>query len=239
MNRIKIIQSLLSSESKKNRELEYTDNEKYLAPIKTMVKQDISLYDLLKYTTNLKIVRIFEDGNFVITHLDFFKDQPMVGFAIFLFDEDQVVAHWGISMVKPDRLNPSGHSTIDGPTQVNDLDKSGANRVIIANAMEILVAGTGLPELAKYFDGDNYINHNPQASDGLTGLAKGMAERIKNGIITKYNKVNKIFGQGNFVLSITTGSLSGTATLFFDLFRIENGKIAEHWDVVSEGSIED
>ena len=41
-----------------------------------------------------------------------------------------------------------------------------------------------------------------------------------------------LLGEGNFVLVVSEGSFGRVATSFFDLFRIENGKIAEHWDTV-------
>jgi predicted SnoaL-like aldol condensation-catalyzing enzyme len=41
-----------------------------------------------------------------------------------------------------------------------------------------------------------------------------------------------VLGEGDFVLVVSEGSISGQPTAFYDLLRIENGKIAEHWDVV-------
>jgi predicted SnoaL-like aldol condensation-catalyzing enzyme len=41
-----------------------------------------------------------------------------------------------------------------------------------------------------------------------------------------------ILGEGNFVLSVSEGSFANQPTSFYDLFRIEDGKIAEHWDVI-------
>jgi predicted SnoaL-like aldol condensation-catalyzing enzyme len=38
---------------------------------------------------------------------------------------------------------------------------------------------------------------------------------------------------GNFVLVVSEGSFAGRATSFDDLFRVKNGKIAEHWDTIA------
>ena len=46
----------------------------------------------------------------------------------------------------------------------------------------------------------------------------------------KYDKVHKILGEGNFVLVASEGTFGGKHTAFYDLFRVANGKIAEHWD---------
>jgi predicted SnoaL-like aldol condensation-catalyzing enzyme len=38
--------------------------------------------------------------------------------------------------------------------------------------------------------------------------------------------------RGNFVLVVSDGAFGGKQTSFYDLFRVENRKIAEHWDAV-------
>lgn len=47
-----------------------------------------------------------------------------------------------------------------------------------------------------------------------------------------YKRNHKILGEGNFVLSISEGIFLNEDVAFYDLFRIENGKIVEHWDVI-------
>ncbi len=49
---------------------------------------------------------------------------------------------------------------------------------------------------------------------------------------TIYEKNHIVLGEGNFVLSVSEGQFAGKHTSFYDLFRIENGKITEHWDVM-------
>jgi predicted SnoaL-like aldol condensation-catalyzing enzyme len=41
-----------------------------------------------------------------------------------------------------------------------------------------------------------------------------------------------VLGEGNFVLVASEGSFGETPTAFYDLFRVQSGKIAEHWDTV-------
>ncbi len=52
------------------------------------------------------------------------------------------------------------------------------------------------------------------------------------GITMKYDRIHKVLGEGNFVLVVSEGSFAGAATSFYDLLRVENGKIAEHWDTI-------
>lgn len=48
----------------------------------------------------------------------------------------------------------------------------------------------------------------------------------------KYDEVQMALGQGNFVLPVSEGSFGRKYTSFYDLSRVENGKIAEHWAVM-------
>ncbi|MCP4305923.1 MAG: hypothetical protein GY798_05170, partial [Hyphomicrobiales bacterium] len=53
------------------------------------------------------------------------------------------------------------------------------------------------------------------------------------GLTLHIAKAHKVFGDGNFVLVLSEGSLGDQPTAFYDLFRVEDGKIVEHWDVIA------
>jgi len=42
-----------------------------------------------------------------------------------------------------------------------------------------------------------------------------------------------VIGEGNFVLTMSEGTLGPDAMAFYDLFRLEDGLIVEHWDVIA------
>jgi predicted SnoaL-like aldol condensation-catalyzing enzyme len=48
----------------------------------------------------------------------------------------------------------------------------------------------------------------------------------------KYDRIHAVLGEGNFVLVVSEGHLGGVHNAFYDLFRVEDGKIAEHWDTI-------
>jgi len=83
------------------------------------------------------------------------------------------------------------------------------------------------------FDGDAYIQHNSNIADGVSGLGAGLQALAEAGIVMRIGSLRNLYGQGNFVLAISEGDISGQPTAFYDLFRVANGKIAEHWDVIS------
>ncbi|WP_394835863.1 hypothetical protein [Pendulispora rubella] len=54
----------------------------------------------------------------------------------------------------------------------------------------------------------------------------------KAGVTMKYDRIHHVLGEGNFVLTVSEGTFAGEPTAFYDLFRVDRGKLAEHWDTI-------
>lgn len=183
-------------------------------------------------SASVDVVRVFEDGDYVVTQTDYNFFGPKVGFDIFRFEDGLIVEHWDNLAEKSEAVNPSGRTQLDGATEVVDLDKTEENKVLVKDFVEkVLVAGN-FEIMGQYFDGENYIQHNTQISDGLSGLGQAIAAMAEEEIYMVYEENHMILGQGNFVLSVSEGTFGGQKVAYYDLFRVENGKIAEHWDVI-------
>ncbi len=177
------------------------------------------------------VVRSFQDGDYVFTHTEYDFFGPKIGFDVFRFEDDLIVEHWdNLIEIKPP--NPSGHTQIDGATEITDLDKTAENKKLVEEFLTNILVKGEMDKVGNYFDGDNYIQHNPAVGDGLSGLGAALKAMAEQGIEMKYNKIHKVLGEGNFVLAISEGEFGGLHTSYYDLFRVENGKIAEHWDVI-------
>lgn len=150
---------------------------------------------------------------------------------MFRFENGKIVEHWD-NLQETAKPNSSGHTMIDGATELKDLDKTESNKKLFADFVEDILVNGKMEKMASFFDGDNYIQHNPNIPDQLSGLGKTLEELGKQGIFMKYDKVHKVLGKGNFVLVLSEGSFGKDHIAFYDLFRVENGKIAEHWDVL-------
>lgn len=183
-------------------------------------------------SAKVNTIRAFEDGDYVFTHTDYNFFGPKIGFDIFRFEDGKIVEHWDNLQETPSSPNPSGHSMIDGPAEAQDRGKTEENKALVRQFLDDILVNGRMEKLNSYFDGDHYIQHNPQMGDGLSGLGKALAELEKQGISMKYNKIHQVLGEGNFVLAVSEGRFGGTPTAFYDLFRIEDGKIAEHWDTM-------
>ena len=140
--------------------------------------------------------------------------------------------HWDNLMPYDGSKNPSGHTPFDGTTEVKDLDKTAANKDLVRNFVQDVLMGQHPENLTNYFDGNNYIQHNVSIADGLDGLGAALAAMAEQGIKMEYFTIHTVLGCGNFVLAVSEGAFAGQPTSYYDLFRVENGKIAEHWDVM-------
>ncbi|WP_347986571.1 hypothetical protein [Methylomonas sp. AM2-LC] len=191
-----------------------------------------ALKQLPKGSTKVDTLRVFKDGEFVFTHTNYEFFGPKVGFDIFRFENGMIVEHWDNLQEKPTNANPSGHNMLDGSTELTDLDKTEANKNLVRHFVDDILIHGRMNVLASYFEGDHYIQHNPLIADDLSGLGAALQAMSKQGITMKYNRIHQILGEGNFVLAVSEGDLAGRHSAFYDLFRVENSKIAEHWDTI-------
>ena len=183
-------------------------------------------------SARVNTVRVFEDGPFVFAHTEYNFFGPKIGFDVFRFEGDQIVEHWDNLQETPSKPNPSGRSMIDGTTVLSDLDKTEANKALVRAFVEDILVGGRVDRLSGYFADDHYLQHNPAVADGVSGLGEAVAAMIKAGVSMKYDRVHKVLGEGNFVLVVSEGQFAGKHVAFYDLFRVQDGKIAEHWDTI-------
>ena len=184
--------------------------------------------------TTVNNIRAFEDGDkvFLQTVYNFAGAGEQAAFDIFRFDENGKIAeHWDNLAAKAEP-NPSGRTQIDGTMELKDLDKTEENRELVKNFLYDVMQGNHPEKTPDYFDGDTYIQHNTGIADGLSGLGAALAAMAEHNIQMIYNTVHQVLAQGNFVLAVSEGTFGGAPTSYYDLWRVENGKIAEHWDVM-------
>ena len=184
--------------------------------------------------TTVENIRAFEDGDkvFLQTVYNFAGAGEQVAFDIFRFDnEGKIAEHWDNLAAKAEP-NPSGHTQIDGTMEVTDLDKTEENRKLVENFLYDVMQGNNLDKTPDYFDGDTYIQHNTGIADGVSGLNEALAALAEQNIQMIYTTTHQVLAQGNFVLAVSEGTFGDKPTAYYDLWRVENGKIAEHWDVM-------
>ncbi|MEM6327449.1 MAG: nuclear transport factor 2 family protein [Bacteroidota bacterium] len=179
-----------------------------------------------------RVVRAFEDGDYVVTHTEYDFFGPKVGFDVFRFEDGLIVEHWdNLADITPP--NPSGRTQLDGPTEVTDLDQTEANKALVRSFVETVLIGGDTSDLTAFINPEHYHQHNSAVADGLDGLGAALQYFAENGLVMEYDQVHKILGEGNFVLAMSEGRFgAGDHVAYYDLFRLEDGRIVEHWDVI-------
>ena len=185
---------------------------------------------LSRTNPRVNIVRVFEDGDYVFAHTEYDFSRRNVGFELFRFEDDQAIEHWD-NIQKRLGPNRSGHSMVDGTVEVADLDKTESNRRVVRSFVdEVLIAGkTEL--LADFINQEQFVEHNPNFSDQLADLQEAISAADEDDVSgVNYEKCHRMLAEGNFALSICEGYSNHQHSSFFDLYRLEQGLIVEHWD---------
>src|SRR5688572_12075446 len=177
-------------------------------------------------------VRIVEDGEFVVLHHDVYWPNRKAMFEIFRFENGLAAEHWSGIADHPEKT-ANGHSMLDGATEITDKKLTQKNKELVISFMQTVFIKGQFDRLSDFYHPE-IIQHNPLIDNTVSGLLKGVEELQKQSISIQIKKIFKVFGEGNFVLVCSEGEFAGKHTAFFDLFRVHNNIIVEHWDVLQE-----
>lgn len=189
---------------------------------------------LKKYGARIENQRMFEDDSHVIMHHLWKNATPMgaeemVAFHIVRFDAQGLIAeHWS-ALTEFEPSNSPNATMINGETQVRNLDDTQRNKSQVLELMGHHLVGDELEKFIPEYYLDDCKLHHPLMEEGAAGY---IALRSKEEFKLKYLKCHKIFGEGHFVLSISEGIYQGKRSAIYDLYRLRDSKIAEHWVVI-------
>ena len=178
----------------------------------------------------LTVVRAFQDGPYVVTQAKRKRSGRNVFFDIFRFEDDLVVEHWAFSTTDAPP-NQSGHTQTDGPTAAKLLENTEKNKSIVREYYQTIHVAGEHNKIPQYFSGDHCIRHEPGVRDGVAAFKRDLEELTKNRSI---DEIKFVFGQGDFVFIAAKGSHQDAPCVYVDLYRVEDGKIAERWGFAEE-----
>ncbi|GLY53137.1 nuclear transport factor 2 family protein [Lentzea sp. NBRC 102530] len=176
--------------------------------------------------------RVIADGDLVALHGVYhgFGPEPLVAFDLFRVRDGKLAEHW-------DALTPvvattaSGRSQTDGPAQPTGADTE-RNRELVKEFAQRILQDADYSVLTDYVSTETYLQHNPEAADGLDGFGAAAATWAQQGKNLVYKTVHQVVAEGDLVLLQSEGEF-GEPVAYWDLFRVQDGKIVEHWDVIA------
>lgn len=184
---------------------------------------------------DIELVRCFVDGRFVFVQAaQSLNNGESRWVTTDLFDTDgnnKIIEHWDVIHAF-ENANPSGHTQVDGAVDITDLHRTEENKNVVRRLITEAFCESPTAEFSEFISSETYINHNPDAPDGLESLVAMDREARERGETLYYRDIHRIIGQGNFVVSFAHQVWNGIDYAAFDIFRLENGLIVEHWDNV-------
>ena len=106
-----------------------------------------------------------------------------------------------------------------------------ANKKNVVEFYDLIINKKDFESARKYM-GDRYKQHNPRVADGPDGLRTHI-EDLKANFPDVRSEIKKIIAEGEYVvLHVHSRRTPKRQLAIIEIFRLENGKIAEHWDVV-------
>ena len=176
---------------------------------------------------DIEIKRIFEDGPWVFcSAYQSLNNGAAQWVTMDMFHTDTsglILEHWDtIAPYVADTA--SGEDMVGGAQAVDTSADSAANKSIVLEYTKQVRQEKNLTSLDP-FVADDLIQHAAGIKAGRQGLS-GWLGSAENG---DYEMLFKLIGQGDFVVTYGKRHAKGADIAVFDLYRIADGKIAEHW----------
>ena len=181
--------------------------------------------DFPKSTREVQIVRILEDGQLVVVQHAGVELGRMVAFEVFRFDLDLIVEHWAFTATDG-TPNKSGHTQADGPTKPCHHEDTEKNKAGVRDYYDTVHLRGRHEEARRWFPSGTMIRHEPNATDGGEEFLRDLALLTHDRTI---DTIELLAGEGDFVFLIARGTFQGEPCAYVDLYRTEEGKLAEHW----------
>lgn len=167
------------------------------------------------------IVRAIQDGDLVVTHLDVqFMGRRMAVIDLFKLKDGMLTEHWDAIQPLPDESGKTITAT-NGTTEIDHNASAEDSRVIVDQFYKAIVNKRS----AHQFIDTVYVEHDASVIASGVGLAGYLSESDRS------VKIHRLIAEGDFVVVQSQFCKGEKTFVFYEIFRVAKGKIAEHWSV--------
>lgn len=157
---------------------------------------------------------------------------PVAFFDMYRLEEGKIVEHWDIFMPVAEP-NLAGRTVFDGAFEITDHDKTEFNRTLVERFLKRCLVLHDLSILGDYVS-ENLIQHGRGMADGIKGIVDHFNRQQWFAQAIVYWDVRHVLAEGNFVVTVSQGSIGGIPHALWDLWRLDGGRIVEHWSIQGE-----
>jgi predicted SnoaL-like aldol condensation-catalyzing enzyme len=166
------------------------------------------------------IIRAIQEGDFVVTHLDIqFMGKRMAVIDLFKLKDSMLTEHWDAIQALPDESEKNITST-NGTTDIDYAASAENSKRIVRLFYDAVINKTS----ALQFISTGYVEHDLSIIESGKTLVDHIAER-------KDVKLYKVIAEGDFVVVQSQFNKLEKAFVLYEIFRVGNNKITEHWSV--------
>lgn len=189
-----------------------------------------------KENIEVEIGRIIRDDTHTVVH---YKTDDEIVISVFKGEEE-------IDSIRTKNhgVNPlNGRTQIDGQSEPNlSLDTNLSKEIVMNFHKNILMVGAyeTIDKMSEYISETKYLQHNVDngIGDGLDQLQSSIRKMITYGSDLKYDELCLVVAEGDMVFFKNIQNWLNPKTnqieqwQYFDIFRVEDNKIVEHWDIL-------
>ena len=108
-----------------------------------------------------------------------------------------------------------------------------ANKQTVMKAYQRTFGDLDVAAIDNFFSKD-FVQHNPTIADGPEGVKALVQMLLSQGVPRQKVEFKHVLAQGDVVILHSRYEMAGAEWRFIDIYRVENGKLAEHWDAMMQ-----
>jgi predicted SnoaL-like aldol condensation-catalyzing enzyme len=205
--------------------------EDYIQHNPTVKQGRAGITDVINYLKTLPpppegakspIIRAIQEGDLVVTHLDItFMGKRMAVIDLFKLKKGMLAEHWDAIQALPNQTGDLVTAT-NGTSEIDVHVSTAVSKRVVEDFYKAVIE----KKPAADFIRQHYVEHDPAVIQSGKSLFAYLSTDPERDI-----KVHRVVGEGDFVAVQSEFKKDGKAYVFYEIFRVADHQIAEHWSV--------